>query len=67
MTVARVTKIAAASPKSFHEAIHRGIERASKTLRDTTGFHVLEEKPRSMKARYPKYRVTTEINFVIDE
>lgn len=47
MTIARVTKITAASPKGFHEEIHSGIERASKTLRGITGFQVLEEKARA--------------------
>ncbi|MFH1340622.1 MAG: dodecin family protein [Pseudomonadota bacterium] len=67
MTVARVTKITAASSKSFHEAIHTGIERARKTLRGITGFHVIEEKARVDKGQISEYRVTMEITFVLDE
>ena len=39
-----VTKIAAASPKSFGDAVRGGIERAAKTLRGITRFHVIEQK-----------------------
>lgn len=67
MSVARVTKITAASPKSFHEAIHSGIERASKTLRGITGFHVLEEKAKVDKGQISEYRVTLDITFILDD
>jgi flavin-binding protein dodecin len=63
---ASVTKITAASPKSFDDAIHSGIERASKTLRDITGFHVLEEKAKVVKGQISEYRVTMEITFVLE-
>ncbi len=66
MSVASVTKITAASPKSFDDAIHSGIERASKTLRDITGFHVLEEKAKVVKGQISEYRVTMEITFVLE-
>jgi len=66
MSVASVTKVTAASPKSFDDAIHSGIERASKTLRDITGFHVLEEKAKVVKGQISEYRVTMEITFVLE-
>jgi flavin-binding protein dodecin len=66
MSVASVTKITAASPKSFDDAIHSGIERASKTLRDITGFHFLEEKAKVVKGQISEYRVTMEITFVLE-
>lgn len=68
-SVARVTKITAASPKSFHEAIHSGIERASKNkkLRCITGFHVLEEKAKVDKGKISEHRVTLEITFVLED
>ena len=66
MSVARVTKITAASPKSFDEAVHSGIERASKTLRGITGFHVLEQKAKVEKGKVSEYRVTMEVTFVLE-
>ena len=67
MSIARVTKVTAASPKSFDDAIHSGIERASKTLRGITGFHILEEKAKVDKGRISEYRVTMEITFVLED
>lgn len=67
MTVARVTKITAASPNSFDDAVHTGIERASKTLHGITGFHVLEQKAQVAKGKISQYLVTMEVIFVLDE
>lgn len=67
MTVARVTKITAASPKSFDDAVHSGIERAAKTLHGITGFHVLEQKAQVADGKISQYLVTMEVIFVLDE
>ena len=37
MAVARVTEIIASSPKSFEDAIEKGIARADKTLKNIRG------------------------------
>jgi dodecin len=37
MTIARVTEIIASSNKSFEDAIEKGINRASKTLKNVEG------------------------------
>ena len=39
--VARVTKITAASSKSFQDAVDEGLSRASKTLRGISGLEVI--------------------------
>ncbi len=44
MAVARVSKITAASSKSFDAAVQEGLARASKTIRGITGLHVIEQK-----------------------
>lgn len=67
MTVARVTKITAASPKNFDDAVHSGIERAAKTLRGITGFHVLEHKAQVANGKISQYLVTMEVTFVLEE
>ena len=66
MSVARVIKITAASPKSFEDAVHNGIERASTTLRGITGLHVIEQKAMVVEGKVSQYLVSMEITFVID-
>lgn len=67
MTVARVTKITAASPKSFDDAVHSGIERAAKTLRGITGCHVIEQKAMVTNGKISQYLATMEVTFVLDD
>jgi flavin-binding protein dodecin len=67
MAVARVSKITAASPKSFDDAVREGLKRASKTIRGITGLHVLEQKAAVDEGKIDEYRVTMEITFVLDE
>lgn len=67
MTVARVTKITAASPKSFDDAVHSGIERAARTLRGITGFHVIEQKAMVANGKVSQYLATMEVIFVLED
>jgi flavin-binding protein dodecin len=66
MAVASVSKITAASSKSFDDAVKEGLARASKTLRGITGLHVLEQKASVTKGKIAEYRVTMEITFVLE-
>jgi flavin-binding protein dodecin len=67
MAVARVSKITAASPKSFDAAVKEGLERASKTLRGITGLHVIEQKASVADGKIAEYRVTMEVTFLLDK
>jgi flavin-binding protein dodecin len=67
MAIARVSKITAASTKSFDDAIKAGLKRASKTIRGITGLHVIEEKASVAKGAIAEYRVTMEITFVLED
>ncbi len=67
MAVARVTKITAASSKSWQDAVQQGLRRASKTLRGITGLHVVEQKARIEKGKINEYRVTMEITFILED
>jgi flavin-binding protein dodecin len=67
MSVARVTKITAASPRGFDEAVRSGLERASSSLRGITGLHVVEQKAKVDGGRISEYRVTMEVTFVLDD
>ena len=67
MAVASVSKITAASPTSFDEAVKEGLSRASKTLRGITGLHVIEEKASVKNGKIDEYRVTMEVTFVLED
>ena len=67
MAVARVTEIIAASPVSFDDAVKRGFERAVKTLRNITGFHVTEWKARVQDEQIKEYRVALRVTFLLED
>lgn len=66
MAVARVTKITAASTKSFQDAVQEGLKRAAKTLRGITGLEVVSQKAKVENGAIAEYRVTIEVTFVLD-
>jgi len=67
MTVARVTEISATSPTSFDEAVAKGIERASKTLRNVQGAWVKDQTVTVENGKVSAYKVNMEITFVLDD
>ena len=66
MAVARVSKITAASPTSFQDAVNEGLARATQTLRGITGLEVLSQKAKVENGRIAEYRVTMEITFILE-
>jgi dodecin len=66
MAVARVTKITAASTKSFENAVDEGLKRASKTLRGITGLEVVSMKAKVERGKITEYRSTIEITFLLE-
>ena len=67
MAVARVTEIVSASPKSFEDAIKTGFQRAAKTLRNITGFHVTEWRASVKDDVIQEYRVTLRVTFLLQD
>ena len=67
MAVARVTEIVAGSPVSFEDAVKKGFERASKTLRNITGFHVTEWRANVEDEVIQEYRVTLRVTFLLED
>ncbi|RIL06583.1 MAG: dodecin domain-containing protein [Proteobacteria bacterium] len=67
MAVASVSTITSASPVGWQDAIERGFERASKTLRNITGMQVVEEKARVEDGRIVEYLVTMRVIFVLED
>ncbi|HEX2467610.1 MAG TPA: dodecin family protein [Solirubrobacterales bacterium] len=53
MSVAKVIEITSSSSESFEDAIVKGIEKASETVRDIRGAWVKEQMVRSRAARSP--------------
>jgi flavin-binding protein dodecin len=66
MSVARVTKITAASSKGFQDAVQTGLTRAAKTLRGITGLEVISQKAKIEDGKVAEYRVTLELTFILD-
>jgi flavin-binding protein dodecin len=67
MAVASVSTITSASQISWQDAIEKGFERASKTLRQITGIKVLEEKARVEDGEITEYLVTLQVIFILEE
>jgi flavin-binding protein dodecin len=66
MSVARVTKLTASSPKGFQDAVDAAVKRAAKTLRGITGIEVIKQKAKVTKGKIEDYRVTLEVTFILE-
>jgi dodecin len=68
MSVARITEIKSSSKKSFDDAIHSGMERASKTLKNVRGGWVKEMEVECGKGgKITEYRVLLKVTFVLND
>lgn len=67
MAVARVTKITAASTRSFDDSVNQGLKRAAKTLRGITGLEVIEMKAKVERGKITEYRATMELTFLLED
>ncbi len=65
MSVAKVTELSCSSPKSFEDAIEKGIERADKTLDKVKGAWVNEMKVEVENGKVVGYRVNLKVTFVL--
>lgn len=67
MSVAKVTEIISSSSTSFDDAIHKGIERAHKTLRNVEGAWVASMKVECSNGKIVAYRVNMKVTFVLTD
>ena len=67
MSVARVTELIAASPKSFEDAIQGGVSRAVKTLKNVEGVWVANQKCVIKKGKIAEYRVNLKVTFILPD
>lgn len=65
MSVARVTEIISSSDKSFEDALQKGIERASETLKNVEGAWVKDQKVVVKDGKISEYRVVMKVTFVL--
>ena len=67
MAVAKVTEITASSPKSFEDAVQKGLVRASRTLKGIQGAWIKEQKVGWNGSGISEYRVTMKVTFVLED
>jgi len=67
MPVAKVSEISATSSKSFEDALHLGIARANKTLRNVRAAWVKEQQVHVSDGKITEYQVNMMVTFVIDD
>ena len=67
MSIAKVTEIISASPKSFQDAIESGIERANKTLENVSSAWISDQKVDIKNGKIVQYRVTMRITFILKD
>ena len=67
MSVAKITEIQSSSTKSFDDAVHAGIARAEKTLRNLTGAGVKSQKVVIDKGKITEYRVLMTVSFILQD
>lgn len=67
MSVARVTEIIAASPKSFEDAVLVGVARANKTLQNVRSAWIEDQKVEIVDGKITEYRVALKVTFVLKD
>ena len=65
MSVARVTEITSSSKKSFQDAIEKGIDRATKTLKNVEGAWIQDQKIVVEDGKIVAYRVNMKVTFIL--
>ena len=67
MSIARVTEISATSSKSFDDAVAKGVERASDTLRNVVSAWVKEQSVKVENGKVVHYQVNLMVTFVLED
>jgi flavin-binding protein dodecin len=65
-TIARVTELSATSEQSFEDAINRGIQRATSTLRNVESAWIKDMNVMIENGRITAYKVNMAITFVLE-
>jgi flavin-binding protein dodecin len=65
MSVAKITEISSTSNKSFEHAVEKGIERASKTIKNITGAWVADQSVNVENGKVASYQVRMKVTFIL--
>lgn len=65
MSIAKVTEIIASSDKSFDDAMHKGLKRANKTLKNIKGAWIKDQHLEISNGKITGYKVVLKITFVL--
>ncbi len=66
MPVVRITHVRASSPDGWFEAVQKAFKRATKTLRNITGFEVKSYRAKVENNEIVEYEVEMEIYFELE-
>lgn len=66
MSVAKNIEITSTSTEGFEDAIKRGIEKASETIKNIKGAWVKEQKVRVEDGKVTEFNVMLMVTFVLD-
>ena len=67
MSVAKIIEISSESTKSFEDAIHEGITRASKTVRNIKSAWIKEQQVVVKDSKVIAYRVDMKVTFILND
>lgn len=65
MSVAKTSEISSSSSKSFEDAISKGIDKMSETVKGIEGAWIKEQKVVIDDGKVKSYRVTMKVTFVV--
>ena len=66
-TVLKVSDLISTSDKSWQDAIEKGLERASKTIRNIKGIDVTSWKAEVQNGKIVEYRIVMKIAFEVEQ
>ena len=67
MSVAKVSEIIASSKKGFDDALHRGLERANKTIKNVKSAWIKDQYIEIKDGKVDEYRIVLKITFVLED
>ena len=65
MSVAKIVEITSSSPKSFDDAIRKGLARADKTLAGIQGAWIQDQEVLVEKGKPVEWRVRMKVTFIL--
>lgn len=67
MSIAKNIEISSTSTVSFEDAIKKGVERVSQTVKNVKGAWIKEQKVDISNGQITKYNVMMIVTFILDE